>query len=39
MSHKQVLQLVIAVILVISFLVGCGGSATHHADQSPGSKP
>lgn len=27
MSHKQVLNLVIAAILVLSFLVGCGGSA------------
>jgi hypothetical protein len=35
MSHKQVLQLVIAVILVISFLVGCGGSTPTPVSEAP----
>jgi len=35
MSHKQVLQSVIAVILVLSFLVGCGGSAPTAVSEAP----
>jgi len=35
MSHKQVLQSVIAVILVMSFLVGCGGSAPTAVSEAP----
>lgn len=35
MSHKQVLQLVIALFLAISFLVGCGGSASTTESEVP----
>jgi hypothetical protein len=35
MSHKQVLQLAIAVILVISFLVGCGESTPTAVSEAP----
>ena len=35
MSRQQVLQVIIAVILVISFLVGCGGSAPTAVSEAP----
>jgi hypothetical protein len=35
MSHKQVLQVGIAVVLVMLFLVGCGGSAPTAVSEAP----
>jgi hypothetical protein len=39
MSHQKSLKLIIAVILVLSFLVGCGGSTPDPVSEAPASTP